>query len=108
MTPRRGGNNKLSTPKRCLMIFGRSNTYGSRTRHKLTLCDVYGLHLAMPQYLKWSETTITFDRSDMFPLIVDSVMGNLRLFKVLMYGSNGLNILYVDMLDIVKVLRYEI
>lgn len=62
----------------------------------------------MPQYLKWSETTITFDRSDMFPLIVDSVMGNLRLFKVLMYGSNGLNILYIDMLDIVKVLRYEI
>src|SRR6185295_18778143 len=33
------------------------------------------------------------------PLVVDSIVGNKRLTKVLMDGGSGLNILYVDTLD---------
>ena len=101
-------NNKFSTPKGCLMIFKGFNTYGLRTRHMLTFFYVNGLYLTVPQYLKWFETAITFDRSGRFPLIVDPIVGNLRFFEVLMDGSSGLNIRYIEALVIMKVLCFEI
>ena len=60
---------------------------------------------AMPRYLKWSKTPITFDQSDHPPhiatpgqqaLVVDPVVGGTRLTKVLMDGGSGLNILYAE------------
>ena len=61
-----------------------------------------------PAFLRWSESPITFDRADhpssvpqpgRCPLVVDPIIGNKRLTKVLMDGGRGLNNLYVDTLD---------
>lgn len=55
-------------------------------------------------YQKWSETMITFDRSDhashiqplgQFPLNISIIISRTRLTKVLMDGGSGLKILYV-------------
>lgn len=78
------------------------------THAYLFFFDVNGLYLIVPQYLKWFETAITFDRSGMFPLIVDPIVGNLRFFEVLMDESSGLNIRYIEALVIMKVLCSEI
>ena len=58
---------------------------------------------AVPSFLQWSESAITFDRIDhrksipqpgRYPLVVDPIIGMKRLTKVLMDGGNGLNIMY--------------
>ena len=63
---------------------------------------------AVPSFLSWSESSITFDQRDhpshivrpgRYPLIVDPIVRKKRLTKVLMDRGNGLNILYVDTLD---------
>ena len=60
-----------------------------------------------PSYLKWSQTTITFDQSDhpahiatpgRQALVVDPVVKGTRLTKFLMDGGSGLNILYAETL----------
>ena len=62
---------------------------------------------ATPNYLKWSQTSITFDQSDhpahidtpgRQELVVDPVVEGIRLTKVLMDGGSGLNILYAETL----------
>ena len=62
----------------------------------------------VPSYLKWSETLITFDRSDhpdhvpqpgSYPLVVAPLFSTKRVHKVLMDGGSGLNILYASTLD---------
>jgi hypothetical protein len=54
-------------------------------------------------FLDWSETAITFDRDDhpdyvsnprVYPLVVDPIIANMRLTKVLMDGGSNLNIIY--------------
>ena len=60
-----------------------------------------------PNYLKWSQTAITFDQSDhpthiatpgRLALVVDPVVEGTRLTKVLMDGGSSLNILYAETL----------
>ena len=60
-----------------------------------------------PNYLKWSQTAITFDQSDhpahiatpgRQALVVDPVVEGTRLTKALMDGGSGLNILYAETL----------
>ena len=62
----------------------------------------------MLAYLRWSESAITFDRTDhpdaiphpgRYPLVVDPIVGPKRLTKVLMDGGSGLNIMYAKTLD---------
>jgi hypothetical protein len=62
----------------------------------------------VPQYLNWSEAAITWDRSDhpdhvphpgKYALVVDPIVDNFRLTKVLMDGGSSLNILYYDTLS---------
>ena len=48
----------------CLMIFGGSMDYDSRRRQKLACHEVYTAELAMPSFLQWSESAITFDRTN--------------------------------------------
>ena len=64
-----------------------------------------------PRYLDWSREAITFDRDDhpdyvpnpgQYPLVVDPIVGNTRLTKVLMDGGSGLNILYVNTLELLE------
>ena len=48
----------------CLMIFGGSAAYDSRHRQKLARHEVYTAEPATPSFLRWSESAITFDRTD--------------------------------------------
>jgi hypothetical protein len=61
-----------------------------------------------PEYLKWSEVPITFDRSDhpnyipkpgQYPLIVSPIVKDVKLNRVLVDGGNSLNILFLKILD---------
>ena len=58
--------------------------------------------MAVPSFLSWSESPITFDQRDhpscvarpgRYPLVVDPIVRKKRLTKVLMDGGSGLNIL---------------
>ena len=62
-----------------------------------------------PRYLDWCREAITFDRDDhpdyvlnpgQYPLIVDPIIGNTWLTKVLMDGASGPNILYANTLEL--------
>ena len=63
--------------------------------------------VATTTYLRWSQTSITFDQYDhpahvatpgRQALVVDPMVGGTRLTKVLMDGGRGLNILYAETL----------
>ena len=65
--------------------------------------NVAALGEAVPAFIKWLETMITFDRKDhpdhipqpgRFPLVVDPIIGKTHLSCVLMYGGSHLNLLY--------------
>ena len=67
---------------------------------------------AIPSFLSWSESPITFDHRDhpshiarrgRYPLIVDPIVRKKHLTKVLMDGGSGVNILYVDTLDAMRI-----
>ena len=64
--------------------------------------------------LKWASTPIIFDQDDhpvsiprpgSYPLVVDPVVSNMRLSKVLMDGGSSLNILYIDTLEAMGIPR---
>ena len=72
---------------------------------------------AAPTFLRWSESTITFDRTDhpesvpqlgQYPLVVNPIIGTKRLTKVLMDGGSGLNITYAKILDAMGISRSRI
>jgi hypothetical protein len=63
--------------------------------------------------LKRASTPIIFDQDDhsasiprpgSYPLVVDSVVSNMRQSKVLMDGGSSLNILYLDTLEAMGIL----
>ena len=96
------------TPTGALMIFGGSTVYDSKRRQKLARREVYTARPATPAFLQWSESAITFDRTDhpdtvphlgRYPLVVDPIVGPKWLTKVLMDGGSGLNIMYTKTLD---------
>jgi hypothetical protein len=68
--------------------------------------------VAAPVYLDWSDKPITFDQGDhpdcvpspgRYPLVVDPVIGNARLTKVLMDGGSSLNIIYAKTLGLLGI-----
>jgi hypothetical protein len=70
--------------------------------HKQERREVGSVKVAAPVYLDWSNKPITFDQGDhpdcvpslgKYPLVVDPVIGNVRLTKVLMDGGSSLNII---------------
>ena len=72
---------------------------------------------AVPSFLSWSESPITFDQRDhpshvarpgRYPLIVDPIVRKKHLTKVVMDGVSGLNILYVDTLDAMRIPQSEL
>ena len=90
------------------MIFGGSTAYDSKHRRKVTRHEVYTAELATPPFLRWSESAITFDRTDhpesiphlgRYPLVVDPIISLKRLTKILMDGGSSLNIMYAKTLD---------
>jgi hypothetical protein len=72
--------------------------------------DLHGTS-ATPLYLRWSEWSITFDRTNhpdqvvkagRFHLVVSAVIETVRMTKILMDEGNGINILYKDAFDKLK------
>jgi hypothetical protein len=68
--------------------------------------------VAAPVYLDWSDKPITFDQGDhpdcvlslgRYPLVVDPVIGNARLTKVLMDGGSSLSIIYAETLGLLEI-----
>jgi hypothetical protein len=66
----------------------------------------------VPVYQDWSDKPITFDQGDhpdrvpspgKYPLVVDPVIGNVRLTKVLMVGGSSLNIIYTETLGLLQI-----
>ena len=86
----------------------RQLVWESRRKQKLTHHKVRAAELATPSFLRWSDSAITYDRSDhpdyvprlgRCPLVIDPIVGTKRLTKVLMDGGSGLNIMYSETLD---------
>jgi len=73
--------------------------------------------MAVPQYLNWSNTPITFNRDDhpdrvvapgIFSLVVDPIIVSTMLSKVLMDCGSILNIIYLETLDLLGIERAQL
>ena len=96
----------------CIMIFGGSDAIWTKYQHKVCYRETCTIETVVPSFLSWSESPITFDQRDhpsdvvrprCYPLIVDPIVHKKCLTKVLMDGGSGLNILYVDTLDALRI-----
>ena len=93
------------------MIFGGPSACLTARQRKRERREVFSVEVATPQYLNWSQEAITFNREDhpnyvpnleQYPLVVDPIIGNTRLTKVLMHGGSGLNILYANTMELLE------
>jgi hypothetical protein len=93
----------------CFMIYGGQVANASARHRKQERREVCSVKVAEPVYLDWSDKPITFDQGNhpdrmsspgKYPLVVDPVIGNVRLTKVLMDGDNSLNIIYTETLGL--------
>jgi hypothetical protein len=96
----------------CFMIYGGQVVNASARHRKQERREVCLLKVAAPVYLDWSDKPITFDQGDhpdrvlspgRYPLIVDPVIGNVRLTKVLMDRGSSLNIIYAETLGLLQI-----
>jgi hypothetical protein len=96
----------------CFMIYSGQVANASARHRKQERREVCSVKVAAPVYLDWSDKPITFDQCDhldcmpslgRYPLIVDPVIGNARLTKVLMDGGSGLNIIYAETLGLLGI-----
>jgi hypothetical protein len=94
------------------MIYGGQVANASARHRKQERREVYSVKVAAPVYLDWSDKPITFDQGDhpdcvpspgRYPLVVDIVIGNARLTKVLMDGGSSLNIIYAETLGLLEI-----
>jgi hypothetical protein len=92
----------------CFMIYGGSSMRLSTRQRKRERREVFSIQLATPLFLDWSEMAITFDRDDhsdyvpnprVYPLVVDPIIANTCLTKVLMdLGQGSLCLSYLMLL----------
>jgi hypothetical protein len=96
----------------CFMIYGGQVANASARHRKKEHREVCSVKVAAPVYLDWSDKPITFDQGDhpdcvpspgKYPLVVDPVIGNARLTKVLMDGGSSLNIIYAETLGLLQI-----
>ena len=101
----------------CYMIYGGPSMQLTARQHKREGREVFAARMAVPQYLSWSSTPITFDRDDhpdkvvapgVYSLVVDPIIVNTRLSKVLMDGGSSLNITYLETLDLLGINRAQL
>jgi len=101
----------------CCMIYGGPSTQLTARQRKREHREVFAARMAAPQYLSWSSIPITFDRDDhpdkvvapgVYPLVVDPIIVNTRLSKVLMDGGSSLNIIYLETLDLLGICRVQL
>jgi hypothetical protein len=96
----------------CFMIYGGKVANASARHRKQERREVCSVKVAAPVYLDWSDKPITFDQGDhpdcvpsprKYPLVVDPIIGNARLTKVLMDGGSSLNIIYAETLGLLGI-----
>jgi hypothetical protein len=82
--------------KNCFMIFGGRSAQLTTCQRKRERREVYAMEPATLSFLDWSEEAITFDHDDHldyipnlghYPLVVNPIIDNARLTKVLMDGG---------------------
>jgi hypothetical protein len=96
----------------CFMIYGGQVANASARHRKQERREVCSVKVAAPVYLDWSDKPITYDQGDhpdcmpslgRYSLVVDPVIGNARLTKVLMEGGSRLNIIYAETLGLLEI-----
>jgi hypothetical protein len=96
----------------CFMIYGGQVANASARHRKQERREVYSVKVAAPVYLDWFDKPITFYQGDhpdrvpspgKYPLVVDPIIGNVRLTKVLMDGGSSLNIIYAETLGLLQI-----
>jgi hypothetical protein len=101
----------------CFMIYGGQAANASARHRKQEGREVCLVKVAAPVYLDWSDKPITFDQGDhpdfvpspgRYPLVVDPIIGNVRLSKVLMDRGSSLNIIYTETLELLGVDRSKV
>jgi hypothetical protein len=116
---KKGGDKEEEFPEvhNCFMIYGGQVANASARHRKQERREVCSVKVATPVYLDCSDKPITFDQGDhpdcvpslgRYPLVVDPVIGNARLSKVLMDGGSSLNIIYAETLELLGVDRSTI
>jgi hypothetical protein len=96
----------------CFMIYG-GQVANASARHRKQECrEVCSVKVVAPFYLDWSDKPITFDQGDhpdyvpspgRYLLVIDPVIGNARLTKVLMDGGSSLNIINAETLGLLGI-----
>jgi hypothetical protein len=91
--------------KAVMSIYSGLVPHESRRKLKLTGRVIHSVSATVPEYLHWSESLITFNRTDnsdiipkpgRFPLIIDPLVGTTRLTKALMDGGSSVNLMYLE------------
>jgi hypothetical protein len=94
------------------MIYGGQVANASARHRKQERREVCSVKVAAPVYLDWSDKPITFDQGDhpdhvpspgKYPLVVNPVINNVRLTKVLMDEDSSLNIIYAETLVLLQI-----
>jgi hypothetical protein len=89
------------------IIFGGDEEFSSRRDQKLLLHEIMSVEPAVPRPLRWSEVPISFSRGDQltsfsepgkFPLVLDPVVAEVKLTRVLIDGGSGLNLIFASTL----------
>jgi hypothetical protein len=111
---KKGGDKEeeFSEVRECFMIYSGQVANASARHCKQERQEVCSVKVAAPVYLDWSDKPITFDQGDhpdyvpspgRYPLVVDPVIGNARLTKVVMDGGSSLNIIYAETLGLLGI-----
>ena len=94
------------------MIFGGSDDIWMKRQHKVRYREACAAETVVPSFLSWSESLSTYDqrghpshipRPGRYPLVVDPIVHKKQLTKVLMDEGSGLNVLYIDTLDAMRI-----
>jgi hypothetical protein len=96
------------------MIYRGPSMHLSTRQRKQECREVFFVQPGTPLFLDWSKVAITFDRNEhpdyipnprFYPLVVDPIIANTRLTKVLMDGGSSLNIIYAQTLNLLGITR---
>jgi hypothetical protein len=89
------------------VIFEGDEEFSSKREQKLLLREIMSVEPAVPRPLRWSEVPISFSRDDQwtsflepgkFPLVLDQVVPEVNLTRVLIDGRSGLNLIFASTL----------
>jgi hypothetical protein len=111
---KKGGDKEEEFPevRDCFMIYDGQVANASARHRKQERREVCSVKVAAPVYLDWFDKPITSDQGDhpvyvpspgRYPLVVDPVIGNARLTKVLIDGGSSLNIIYTETLGLLRI-----